>query len=193
MSVIPSSDDIRRMRLAAGLTQKELARLAGVSQSLIARIEKGSVNPRMNTLKKILDAISKTSKTNETVEKIMTTPVISVHVDTPLSQIIDIMDSKGISQVPVLDRNNRIVGMIYESTLVKLLRKKKDLRKLIALDAIEPPPPQVPKETPVSLVESLLLIYPAILIVDKDGVKGITTKIDLIRYYIKSSNTISQS
>ncbi|MCS7107958.1 MAG: CBS domain-containing protein [Sulfolobales archaeon] len=186
MSVIPSSDEIKRMRLAVGLTQKELAKLAGVSQSLIARIEKGSVNPRMNTLRKILDAINKMSKTNETVEKIMTTPVIYVYVNTPLSQVIDIMDTKGISQVPVLDINNRIVGMIYESTLVKILKSKKDLKKLIALDVLEPPPPQIPKETPISLVESLLLNYPAILIVDKEGVKGITTKIDLIKYYIKS-------
>lgn len=188
MSMIPSSDEIRRMRLAVGLTQKELAKLAGVSQSLIARIEKGSVNPRMNTLKKILDAINKTSRTNEVVEKIMTTPVISVYVDTPLSNVIDLMDARGISQVPVLDMSNRIVGMIYESTLVKVLRTKKDLKKLIALDVIEPPPPQIPKETPISLVESLLLIYPAILVVDKDGVKGIVTKIDLIKYYIKPSN-----
>ncbi len=186
MSVIPSPDEIRRMRIAVGLTQKELARIAGVSQSLIARIEKGNVNPRMNTLRKILDAINRTSKTSETVEKIMTTPVLSVYVDEPLTQIIDLMDSKGISQVPVLDKGNRIVGMIYESTLVKILRSRKDLRRLTALDAVEPPPPQVPKETPISLVESLLLIYPAVLVVDKDGVKGIITKIDLIKYYMRS-------
>ncbi len=189
MSVIPSSDEIKRLRLTAGLTQKELAKLAGVSQSLIARIEKGNVNPRMNTLKKILDVINKASKNDEIVEKIMTTPVISVYVDTSLSQIIDIMDSKGISQVPVLNKNNRVVGMIYESTLVKTLKTRKDLKKLTALDVIEAPPPQVPKETPIPSIESLLLIYPAVLVIDKNGINGIVTKIDLIRYYIRTSNT----
>ena len=48
MSFIPSPEDIRRMRIRAGLTQKELAERAGVSQSLIARIERGSVDPRLS-------------------------------------------------------------------------------------------------------------------------------------------------
>lgn len=188
MSVIPSPDDIKRLRLAAGLTQKELARLAGVSQSLIARIEKGTVNPRTSTLKKILDVINRSLKSNDVVEKIMTSPVISVYVDTPLPQVIDLMDSRGISQVPVLDKNNRVVGTIYESTLIRVSKSRKDLRKMIAVDVMEPPLPQVPKDTPISMIESLLLVYPAVLITDKEGIKGIVTKIDLLRYYIKSSS-----
>jgi len=189
MSMIPSAEELRRMRIAAGLTQKELARIAGVSQSLIARIERGTVNPRMTTLRKILEALSKVSKTNEVVEKIMTSPVISVQVDTPILHIIDIMDAKGISQVPVLDKNGKVVGMVYESTLLKILRTRKDLKKLIAIDIAEPPPPQIPKETPIPLVETLLLTYPAVLVVDRDGVKGIITKIDLVKHYVKSSSS----
>jgi len=185
MSVIPSPEDIRRLRIAAGLTQKELARLAGVSQSLIARIEKGTVNPRVSTIKKIMDVINKVLRSNDVAEKIMTSPVITVDVDTPLPVVIDLMDSRGISQIPVLDKSGRIVGTIYESTLMRVSRLKKDLKKLLAIDVMEPPLPQVPRDTPLSMIESLLLMYPAVLVVDKGGIKGIITKIDLLRYYIK--------
>jgi len=187
MSIIPSPEELKRLRIAAGLTQKELAKLAGVSQSLIARIERGTVNPRISTLRKILNVINQTLRDVETVDKIMTSPVIYVSVNTPVTQVIDIMDSKGISQVPVVDVNNKVVGTIYESTLIKASKTGKNLKKLLAKDVMESPLPQVPKETPITVIEPLLLIYPAILITNRDSLKGIITKIDLIRHYVRSS------
>jgi transcriptional regulator with XRE-family HTH domain len=41
-------------RQDAGLTQRELARLAGVTQSTIGRIEAGTESPRLDTLERIL-------------------------------------------------------------------------------------------------------------------------------------------
>ncbi len=54
---IPSPEEIRRYRISLGLTQSELARRAKVSQSLIARIESGEIDPRVSTLKKILNCL----------------------------------------------------------------------------------------------------------------------------------------
>ncbi|MHA1431033.1 MAG: helix-turn-helix domain-containing protein, partial [Candidatus Freyarchaeota archaeon] len=53
---LPTPEDIKRLRKKVGLTQTELAEKAGVSQSLIARIESGSVDPRLSTLQRILNA-----------------------------------------------------------------------------------------------------------------------------------------
>ena len=39
--MLPSLDEIAKKRKMLGLTQKELARMAGVSQSSIAKIESG--------------------------------------------------------------------------------------------------------------------------------------------------------
>lgn len=47
---------IREMRLRADITQAELARRLGVSQSAIARWESGSVSPRLDTLERIAEA-----------------------------------------------------------------------------------------------------------------------------------------
>lgn len=47
---------VRYARRRAGLTQRALARLAGLPQPTIARIESGAVSPRMDTVERLLDA-----------------------------------------------------------------------------------------------------------------------------------------
>lgn len=47
---------LRRARTDAGLSQRDLARRAGVAQPAIARIEQGRVTPRVDTLTHLLTA-----------------------------------------------------------------------------------------------------------------------------------------
>lgn len=47
---------VNQARRAAGLSQRELARKAGLPQSAIARIERGQQVPRYDTLLRLLDA-----------------------------------------------------------------------------------------------------------------------------------------
>lgn len=53
------SEQIIRAREEAQLTQKDLARLSGVTQSNISNIECGNNRPTISTLKKIADALGK--------------------------------------------------------------------------------------------------------------------------------------
>jgi predicted transcriptional regulator len=53
--VVP--DAIQNRREQSGLTQRELAEAAGVSQPLISRIEGKSVDPRASTLRSVLGAL----------------------------------------------------------------------------------------------------------------------------------------
>lgn len=47
---------LQEARRDAGLTQRELARLAGVAQPAISRIERGHLSPRLESLDRLLRA-----------------------------------------------------------------------------------------------------------------------------------------
>jgi transcriptional regulator with XRE-family HTH domain len=50
---------LREARLAAGLSQRELARRAGMPQPAVSRIERDHVSPRVDTLDQLLRACGK--------------------------------------------------------------------------------------------------------------------------------------
>lgn len=50
-------ENIRRIRISKGLTQKELADILGVSEANIRAYEKGRRNPKPSSLKKFADAL----------------------------------------------------------------------------------------------------------------------------------------
>ena len=52
--------EIINARQANGLTQKELEAVSGVRQPVIARLERGSTDPQLSTLIKILAPLGKT-------------------------------------------------------------------------------------------------------------------------------------
>ena len=52
--------EIIKARNEKGLTQKQLEEISGVKQPIIARMERGTTNPQIDTLFKILVALGKT-------------------------------------------------------------------------------------------------------------------------------------
>ena len=52
-------EEIKVIRKNLDLTQEELSRLSGISQSLIARIEAGTVDPSFSKAERIFSALEK--------------------------------------------------------------------------------------------------------------------------------------
>jgi CBS domain-containing protein len=50
---------------------------------------------------------------------VMSKPVVSVHPDTPTREIARLLVEKGISAVPVVDRNGAPIGMVSEGDLIR--------------------------------------------------------------------------
>ena len=48
---------LKNRRLRAGLTQEELARKAGTTQTTVARIERDAVEPEVTTIRKLAGAL----------------------------------------------------------------------------------------------------------------------------------------
>jgi len=69
---LPDLSRIAVMRKRMGLTQTELAEKAGVSQSLIARVEAGTVDPRYSKVEKIFRALEVNGGQVVTAREIMT-------------------------------------------------------------------------------------------------------------------------
>lgn len=52
--------ELIKARQEKGLSRKKLEELSGVKQSVIARMEKGNVNPQLDTILKVLAPLGKT-------------------------------------------------------------------------------------------------------------------------------------
>jgi transcriptional regulator with XRE-family HTH domain len=58
---VKTGDKVKRYRRGAGLTQKQLADAAAVTQSTVTQIETGTIaEPRPGTLKKLADVLGVT-------------------------------------------------------------------------------------------------------------------------------------
>ena len=179
---IPNGDEIRELRRKVGMTQTDLAREAGMSQSMIARIESGGVDPRLSTLKKILAALESIESPEIIAKHIMTHPVIHAKPDQTVREVIRIMQTTGFSQVPVLD-DGKPIGSLEESVLLSYITfdNPGDFLNKKVQDVMEARFPSVTADTHIDNIHQLLATgYPAVLVVDDKNVIGIICKIDLI-------------
>ncbi|RLE89274.1 MAG: XRE family transcriptional regulator [Thermoprotei archaeon] len=189
MSSLPTPEELRRMRIRAGLTQKEVAERAKVSQSLIARIESGSVDPRLSTLRKVMKVLEEAlrGREEESVRVAMNTPVIMLSEEDDVRTAAKIMWEKGISQIPVVDSNGRVVGTVHENSLMKLLVFERGPRilGLKVSEVMEDPLPILDESASLTKAMRLLLEgFPAVLVKKGSKIVGIVTKSDIIALHI---------
>ena len=182
--MFPTIEEIAKKRRQLGLKQAELAKLAGVSQSLIAKLESGKIDSSYTKVKTIFDVLERLeAKTKIQEEKIVPNEVISIQKDEPLAKVVRLMKDHGYSQIPVFN-GKQSVGSITEKTILRQILAGKDLAhisKLPTEDIMEEAFPQVSEEAPLSLISSLLQTYSAVLVSKKGNVIGIITKADLLR------------
>ena len=176
-------ETIRRLRMQLGLSQRELARMAGVSQSLIARIESGSVNPRYETVARILNVLENVARARRLALNIASKPVVTVKLGDTLRAAFSIMDRYGFSQLPVVDSGGRVVGTVYESTILRaIVNQGVDVLDETVEKHMDAPLPMVDEKATIDDVLRLLEQSSAVLIVDAGRRPlGIVTRIDIVR------------
>jgi predicted transcriptional regulator len=187
---IPTMVDLKRIRRSSGITQKELAQKAGVSQSLIARIEGGNIDPRLSTVQKIMRALvilgeTNTAKDNviKTAKDIMHSPVITVNSKDKIRKVVELMHQNNISQMPVI-QDRRIIGSIQETTIVQKLLQSKEPETIFSEYLEKIMETGFSTVNPSTELENILTLLSknnsAVLVVDVGKVVGIITKIDVI-------------
>ena len=182
--MLPTLKEIAQRRRALGLKQGELAKFAGVSQSLIAKLESGRIDSSYTKVKKIFEVLERLEvRTKAETEKLLNKEIVSIQKNESVSKVVELMKKHGYSQIPVFD-GKQSVGSISEKTILNQILSGTDFSQLSTLliqDIMEEAFPQVDGDAPLSLISNLLRVYSAVL-VSKQGIPvGIITKADLLR------------
>src|SRR3989338_1493771 len=150
--------EVKKRRLALGWSQHQLAKLSGLSQSIITKLEAGKNIPRFDVVRKLDSALLLGEREGSVKAKdIMTTKLLAVKAHTPVGEAAKMLVEKGYSQAPVL-KDGQIIGLVTE-------------RSLLMADAadsveghVEVSPPSVPPDTPIQILRQLLTAFPCALV-----------------------------
>lgn len=174
------------MRRELGLTQKALAAMAGVSQSLIAKIEGGLVQPSYANVKKLvvcLEAEKARRHPPVTVGKVCAKTIVWAEAGDSVREAAALMRRHGYSQLPVR-RRGVSVGSLSDKLLSEVLATA-ERPQVVAVQRVEEimgePFPQVPEATPLKVASVLLQFSPAVLVVRESEPVGMLTKADLLK------------
>ena len=182
--MLPSLSEIERRRKDLGLTQSKLATLAGVSQSIIAKIEAGSVDPSYSVVARIIVALERMGVAPSLrVNQLRSRPVVSISKMSLVREAVDLMRKKGFSQLPVFD-GGRCVGSISEKTILDRAARGESLQELLGRrvrEIMDSPFPIVNDDTPLDMVLGLMQSNYGVLVSRGENVTGILTKSDILK------------
>jgi predicted transcriptional regulator len=176
-----TNEFLKQLRKNSGMTQAQLAEKAGVTQGYIAQIEKGTVDPRLSVVNKILQILGEREQAI-TAEDIMTSNLLFGRPGQITEELTHKMLEAGYSQVPILDGEGYCIGTLHEDELLtKFMKKGHTLRWEPIEKVMSPPLPTFHKYTPKEIIEKLLEDIPAVLVIDDNGkVIGIITRSDFL-------------
>lgn len=182
--MLPKLEEIGRRRRLLDMSQKELARISGVSQSMIAKIESGRISPSYLKTKAIFDTLEGLERRNELKAKdVSHSKVISVQTHDTVAKGVRVMRETGYSQLPVFNEG-QVVGSLTEKIILDKIfaaPKPDEVSRQPVEKIMEDAFPTVGEETPLSMVSALLQYTPAVLVSKKGHVQGIITKADLLK------------
>ena len=170
---------IKQLRKEKGLTQQDLAEKSKVSQAHIARIENGTVDPRLSTVNALLGALSSDFMTIK-VKDVMSKPIHSVSPLESIQEASRLMIELGISQIPVI--SNGVLGTITERDIIRRITSNPTVKDLLVRDLMSDPLPTVAETSLLKDVEPILEVFPAVIVSQKGGnLVGIVSRADIIR------------
>jgi len=183
--MLPDIKDIARKRKQMGITQKELARLAMVSQSFIAKLESGLISPSYNNVKSIIEILENIEKeiSEDTIEKrLYHKKIVFLSPEDTIYTAAKIMKKHKIHQIPVFDGGAPVGSITHRTIIDKMISAGvRDFSKIKIKLVMEEPFPIIKYNSPLSVVSELLKYNHAVLITNKSKIIGIVTKTDFIK------------
>jgi predicted transcriptional regulator len=175
---LPTPAELReRRKTDLDMTQSELAEMAGVSQPLIARIEGGDVDPRLSTLRRIVNAMNEAEGAIRRAEDIMNEDLTYVSRDDSVAAAIDLMGEAGFSQLPVVDGGGTPVGLITNSDVRH--HDADTVQEMPVAEAMGESVVTVGRDATLDEINDYLDHRPAIIVMDSGRMVGIITEADV--------------
>ncbi|MDO8302843.1 MAG: CBS domain-containing protein [Sedimentisphaerales bacterium] len=109
ISGLPVVDD--ENHVIGMLTEADILHLAGVDKNHKFR----------DVVRCIIGELSPKHNEGETAGDIMTSPAITAKPDDHLSDVAKILDQKGIKRLPVVDDENKLIGIVSRADIIKVL------------------------------------------------------------------------
>lgn len=173
---------IRRQRRLLDMTQMDLAKASGTSQSFIAKLEKGRLNPGYESVRRIHEALEEARLAEEDrAEDLMQRRPFQVAPFERVGVALAHMKQHGFSQLPVID-DGVPVGSLSESQLLRRIEAGEDLESLKrapVADVMGGTFPTVAPDARRHTLVELLRDNEAVLVMDGGRLVGVVTKSDL--------------
>lgn len=112
--------------------------------------------------------------------------LITVNENDKVEDVIRLLNQKAISQIPVVNDQNDIVGSIVDSRLLKKIISEPELKTKNVTDIMEEPFPFVAMDTTVDTLSSMMNKHAALLVRENENSVHIITQADLLAEAIKS-------
>ncbi len=183
--MFPELKEIRERRDALGISQRQLAKRVGISQSNVAKIEGGKLNPSYSLAMHIFAVLDTESAVSlGHVSELASKPVVSIQRSDSVLQAIKILQTTGFKQIPVRDEEYW-TGCVYERTIARLITETADPREILRIkvgSVMDNALPTVAEETPITTIIPLLQQTQAVLVARRGRVTGIVTNADLLKF-----------
>ncbi len=127
---------------------------------------------------------------NEPISSIMKTNLVTLRPTDKLSEARKIFLSRSIHHLPVVDEDNKLVGILTTYDLFKLNIKFEDYDKLTVDEVMTRKVAKLTPDEKIGVAAELFLLnrFHATPIVDKDNkLVGLVTDFDVLRYNFKKA------
>ena len=185
---IPSGGYLRQWRKTLGLTQAQLAEESGLTQSVIAKVELGTVDPRASTLRRLIAALVRCERPDQphSVGDIMVEDVAVLAPDDSVQSAVERMVREGISQLPVVSDSGAILGLVSEASLLGAdVQRNRPVQAVMQMNFAV-----VNLGVTITEGRRLLVEHEVLLVTDAGVLCGLVSRIDMVRALSKEDESV---